>query len=442
MRKIFFNKPLSFLTLLGVLCQPLVTATTATTSDKPMPQSQSTIKRLPLTANIGYLVLDNENAQFVETKFGKVICARHSVAFIFQGKTSLAIFVLDAKKADDVKISFGPSSAEEVNVSPGHELVVSKLPGAKFTDENPKLGILFRSAKAQSAAGDKYIFSAEFMIEKAIQKISGLRELSMSEEPVQRKLLHRILKNAAALQPTAKQELADRQRLAQIRNAQPCPFNPAVLRGGVQSLEQSRLSSKAKVIDLTMAAMPNKKNDDDQDIHWLKETNYDWSALAARDYSSQQRSILLTCSADCLIKTETSFVFCKRGTKLFIDNHDAFSTVCTLDSNRPKDVVVSMPGQSVGLPTGCALLLRKQGRTVASASPAHLISYRSWSEKKTAADVDYYGADFSVHSAVYALQPLREMMQSHDPKKRAKVRVIIKNATILAHIDPGGPYQW
>ena len=171
------------------------------------------LKSFSAVFTIAHLVLDQEKQRVVQTQYGTVICAPHSVAYIYQSNKSLAVFVLDEKKKGDVKIAWGEKS---ITVAPGSEVVVSHLLKAAFVDVNPTLGILFRAPISEEPVGDLYIYKAEFMIEKAAQQISGIRRLAGSDDPAQRKLLHRILKNAAVLQPTAKRELSGRIHLATV----------------------------------------------------------------------------------------------------------------------------------------------------------------------------------------------------------------------------------
>jgi hypothetical protein len=44
-------------------------------------------------------------------------------------------------------------------------------------------------------------------------------------------------------------------------------------------------------------------------------------------------------------------------------------------------------------------------------------------------------------SALFAIEPLRNMCQSNDPHVRAQARSVIKAATILAQINPAGTYE-
>ncbi len=392
------------------------------------------ITTLPSAPYIGNLVLYEDTERSVHTKYGDVICAADSVAYMFQTANSLAVFVLDEKKKGDVKIAVGEKS---ITVLPAQEVVVTTLPNATFKDVNPKLGILFRSSRQESSVGNNHVFKAEFMIEKAAQQINGIRKLGVSDDPEQRKMLRRILKNAAVLQPTAKKELEDKLRVATIRSGSPKANNPAILYGNLTVLE----NPNAKVIDLTLSGAGNSPAGE-KDVHWLKETENDWVAHKSKTPSAGQAAAILNCSEDCLLKTELSIIYCKRGAILFVDNHEKYMTVCTLDSKALRDVMVRVTsGQSVRLPAGCALVLRRQAHDGHKPSPARLIAYRSWSEKKSAGDIDFFGADFSLSLAMHSIEPLRQMISSDNPKERAQARSILKNASILAHIDPGSSYQ-
>jgi hypothetical protein len=59
----------------------------------------------------------------------------------------------------------------------------------------------------------------------------------------------------------------------------------------------------------------------------------------------------------------------------------------------------------------------------------------------TVGDVDIYGGEFSLISALFAIEPLREMFESKDARQRAEASSILKNATILAQISQGAAYE-
>ena len=257
--------------------------------------------------------------------------------------------------------------------------------------------------------------------------------------------MQRIIKSGSVQQPTARQELSDLTTLAKLKNVSPPLSGPSFLQGGIQTLEESHYNPNAKVIDLTVfhaarTSQPEAKFD--RDVYWLKETAFDWKSVEFKTSDDNQVSAIISCSKDCVLKTELSLIQCKQGALVFVDNHEHYLTVCTLDSKNLKDVAVEMTSsQPVKLPPGCALVLRKQKLSGTRPTPAHLMTYRAWSEKKTAGQIDFYGADFSLNQAMYFVQPLRKMIKSENAGERAKARRILKNATILAEIDPGSSYQ-
>ena len=88
------------------------------------PTETTLIKALPPVALVGHLVLDEKVDKSIETSYGTVVCAPHSVVYLFQTKNSLAVFVLGEKNNGDVSIRLGDKS---IAVRPAREVVVTKL---------------------------------------------------------------------------------------------------------------------------------------------------------------------------------------------------------------------------------------------------------------------------------------------------------------------------
>ena len=381
------------------------------------------------------LVVYESQEKTIATDYGELSCAPDSVVYCVQTAKSLAVYVLDEQKKGDVKISL---AGKTLKIMPAQELVLTRQSKSEFKDVNPKTHILFRSARAEGVIGDVGVYRAEFMIERAVQQIGGLRKLSESSDPEQQKVLRRILKNAAILQPTAKLELQDIDRIATIRGAGLEVYQPATLQGKVE-VEEAK-EAGARIIDLTVTQSSAPVVE--QDIHWLRETDNDWQASHSASLESGQIAAILNCSKELFAKTEMSLIHCKEGALVFVDNRDAYETVCNLDCRASKDVMVDLAsGTSIRLPIGYALVLHKKGQTAIHPGPARLLSYRCWSEKKSTGNIDFMGAEFSLASAMYVIEPLRQMVSSSNPRERSKARSILKSAMILSQIAPGISYH-
>ncbi len=145
-----------------------------------------------------FLVLFEKGARTIHTTFGDIICAANTAVYLCITDKSVAVFVLDEKKGDDVKISLGSNF---VPVHTSEEVVVTNLSNSNFADINPKTGIYYRPPGAAKQVGDRYVYKTEFRIQKAAAEITAIRNLSKSTDPNRRKMLDRILKNAVIQHP-------------------------------------------------------------------------------------------------------------------------------------------------------------------------------------------------------------------------------------------------
>lgn len=399
------------------------------------------------------LILSPEKETTIPEKLCTVTCAPQAVAYVCQSNRGLAVFALDSKSGNDIKVVVGNKS---VAVPIGTEVVLTEMKDAKFEDVNPKTGILFRAPQLEGTVGDVHIFRCQFMIESAAREIDGIRRLSTSNKPEEKDILKRILKNAAILQSSASREFVNRMRIATVcgapQGSNPCRHRKSVQSDKIVSATQSALTendlcmlhgsvemidgTNGRAIDLTTNQSREMLCKSEPDVHWLTEGEDGWMALDSRGSCPWQTTALITCSEDCLLKTEISNIICKRGSSVFIDNQETDLTVCTLDSNGLHDVMVHLPsGNYIKVPSGRALVLHKNTRFDSEPRQAHLLGYRSWSWIKVG-DVDVYGADFSLPLAMYRIGPLRHMVSSKNSTERRRAASILKNAAILADIDP------
>jgi len=387
-----------------------------------VPKSHSTTKGQKLSNS--NLVLYEKEARTIQTKLAAVTCAASSVVFVCEKNDSVAVFVFDQAKKGDVKVDL---EGKSFSVPVGEEVVVTNKSNATFQQVNP-LRISFRHLTPKAAVvGDRYIYRAEFMIQNAIEVIYQLRKLADSTDPEERKLIDRILKNAAILQSDAGRAFIGGMCAGPVRKiiaeTGSIESKPGVLSGSVEEFD----APDAKLIDLRIdrsAAVP------ESDIYWLEPKQQEWVKLAAP--TDDQKAALLVCSQDCAIKTELSTITCRKGSTVFVDNHKHAVTICTFDSRGLKDVVVhTKSGHQTTLRPGRAIVVAKPG----AAEAADLIKYRGWSEMSLDG-VELHTADFSIPSAMYVFEPLRKMALSKDRKERARADSILKNAAILAYIDP------
>jgi hypothetical protein len=379
------------------------------------------------------LVLYQSKDVSVPTRYGPVLCAANSVAYIYQNPNTLIVYAFDEKKKGDVRIVVGEKA---LTVLPGQQLLLTHLPSKPLEEIVPRLGIAYESPKVEPNVGKIRVFSANFMIDVAAEKIDGIRKLSESKDPEKREMLQRILKNAAVLQSAERRMYINCMRIPTV--AMPknetgsqsiaSDFRAGFLQGKIDALE----CSKGRSISM-ISADPQKS---DQDVHWVDATDREWISLKSTQPQTQHTAAVFTCTQDCLVKTDLAAVECKTGSTLFIDSRQSDVTICVLDSRRIHDVAVAFrSGQYRAVAPGCTLVLHNKSYEHTTPMPAPLIGYRAWWQA-SAGDLDVYGAQCSLSDAMYTIEPLRNMLQSAEAKEKATALSILKNFAILAHIDP------
>jgi hypothetical protein len=441
-RMLFVLSLLTLMQIAGPACYsadstaPKAARASAAPPARPLPPE---LPPIPPPAYSVHLSLYKDKLETVQTQFGEVSLPSDSAVYVVNTAKSTALFILDEKHKGDVQVKV---KDKMITAAAGDEILLSRSAKETFSDLAPKLGIPFRSVKEGEQIDGVRVFKAEFLLEKAFQHIPGVQELASSTDPKKQKILRRLLKNAAVLQPTAMTDFQSQKNIASIHE-DTRPINSPFTHFLVGNVEQTDTAQvKGKVIDLTVDAAYSSQ---DADVQLLKESTFQWCALKGNDMTDLQNkhlvSAIVLCSQGCTLKTDLSTISCKRGSKVFIDNRGSLMTVCALDGDAPNDVVIKPIGmQAFGLMPGKVVAIRKHGPSNQD-GPARFISYRAWSDKLTSGETDFYGGEFSLMSALFAIEPLRDMCQSKDPHLRAQARSVIKTATILAQINPTGTYE-
>jgi len=441
-RVLFVLSLLALMQTVGPACHsadvaaPKAARATVAPALRPLPPA---LPAIPPPAYSVHLSLYNDKLETVQTQFGEVSIPSDSAVYVVNMDKSTALFILDEKHKGDVQVKV---KDKVITAAAGDEILLSRSVKETFSDLAPKLGIPFRLVKESQPIDGIRVFKAEFLLARAFQHIPGVQELASSTDPKKQRILRRLLKNAAVLQPTAMNDFQSQKNIASIHE-DTRPVNSPFTHFLVGNVEQTDIEHvKGKVIDLTVGTAYSSQ---DQNVQLLKESTFQWCAIKDDDTTDLQNkhlvSAMVMCSQDCILKTDLSTISCKRGSKIFVDNRGSLMTVCALDGDGPNDVVLKPIGmRAFGLMPGKVVAIRKHGPSNQD-GPARFISYRAWSDKLTSGETDFYGGEFSLMSALFAIEPLRNMCQSKDPHVRAQARSVIKTATILAQINPAGTYE-
>jgi hypothetical protein len=393
----------------------------------------------------GKLVYNLDNKAVIHTKLGNVLLAPKVTVYVFENNRGVTIYNFDSNKKDDVKMVIGK---KQFFVRTTEQLVVSHRAKATFKDINPGLGISYKRPTQVTVGPGLTGYAAEFSLASGVEKIPLLTKMAASSKASERDTINRILKNAAILQPnsgfTAKALTATSGIAASVPTSN--TESAKTIKGSVEVFARG---GKGQVIDLSLAKVGADGLLSFPGLCWLEYVDNSWEdkqKLAKNPTSDPPQEIagLISCPVNTTVKTELGYVDCKQGSHMFVVNRKDTVAICTLESPNVGDVVVHVGGNfSTRVPPGREILLTKDlSGAFDKLSPAHQISHRDGMELGTIDGTRVAVAEFSLPSAILAISPLGEKLNSNKPEDRRIVDAMLKDAVILTKLTgDDGPYS-
>lgn len=133
----------------------------------------------------------------VRTHEGDVHIAAGALVFVMETGADVAVFDLHDKGSSSVTVSAGGT---EFKLSPGTQIVLTRVKDAKFDDVNPATGVASRNISEHKLADGISAFVADFSMMSALAHIDYLHALASSDKHEAKSIVAQILKNAACLQ--------------------------------------------------------------------------------------------------------------------------------------------------------------------------------------------------------------------------------------------------
>lgn len=379
------------------------------------------------------LVSGSDRDVKVVTRFGHVVCRAGVTVYVFDNGKGVSVFDLDSVGKEDVRLKLGNSV---LRLKPAQQLLISDDKNATFDEINPKLGIVHRKPQSIAVGNGLVGFVTEFSLASAIRNISSLNAMTKSSDSDKRETVRRILKNATILQPSA--ALYMRHRVIPPGTAAYAPASvidgaapTRILQGKVEYFDKD----KVRNIDMTLSKVRTEPLELISGTSWLEYKDSQWKKKAAGNEPGYVEEIagLITCPVSTSIKTELCSVDCKQGVAAFVIDHGDSVSVCTLESPNVGAVVVHIGNHFVRLAPGRQILVTKNIETpVEDVSPAKAIGHRNIHELAVFDGVKVIAADFSLPSAMLAIEPIRQMVNSKDGEERRLARLIAKNSIVLS----------
>jgi hypothetical protein len=144
----------------------------------------------------GNVVVAPKEDIVIDTAFGQVNVAAHSVVMIMALPSGTAVFNLDDTHKNAVVITSGTA---RLPIAPGcHAMVTSQLV-ERFEMVNPAELIAHRNVRSHKLENGLQAFSSDFLTTHAMSNVKQLRLLMASQHPEAQKLSAHMLKTAAIL---------------------------------------------------------------------------------------------------------------------------------------------------------------------------------------------------------------------------------------------------
>ena len=141
-------------------------------------------------------ICDSKELEKINSKFGRLECTKGTIVFALESEESLIVLDLDSTSKDDVRLTIGN---KVVDLAPGEEIVITRTRTKLLTKLLSNLPLSFRDPKQCDLRGGIRLYQMEFSIPEAMAKVKELRALADSNKPEHKKVVRRILKNAAII---------------------------------------------------------------------------------------------------------------------------------------------------------------------------------------------------------------------------------------------------
>jgi hypothetical protein len=216
---------------------------------------------------------------------------------------------------------------------------------------------------------------------------------------------------------------------------------PSILSGRV-----SNSISETYDTGLTSVRMPRAYN-----AGWVSETELENGQIPAQivmdtrenhlpGMSTLNRgSILLAPSTDRLIKTPSGEVRIKAKSLVLIMSFSHGLAVFNLDDICSGSVQVSSGNENITLSPGRCLILLNSSTEFEQINPAQLVAYRCMNERLVSNGMKAVEAQFSLPTALNAIQPLRPLLVSKHPNAVRLANHLLKTTAIMMQLQASGP---
>jgi mucin-19 len=211
--------------------------------------------------------------------------------------------------------------------------------------------------------------------------------------------------------------------------------------------------------DLEMydAGLANNRSSDAHAAGWASETELrngqipaqvlmglmsltDTSESHSPEMSTLNRgSILLALTTDRLIKTPSGEVKIKAGSLVLVMSFSHGLAVYNLHDRCKDSVQVTTGNEKIVLSPGRCLMLLNSSKAFEQINPAQLVAYRCINERLTSNALRAVEAQFSLLTAINAIQPLGPLLASKDPSAVRLANQLLKTTSIMMQLQASGP---
>ncbi len=181
---------------------------------------------------------------------------------------------------------------------------------------------------------------------------------------------------------------------------------------------------------------------------WKSETELESGAIpgiletgftSASSFNLQRGSILAAPEKDRCIETQFGSVKVGAGSIALVLAFSDGIAVYNLHDQNSNSVSVTAGGKRIKvLPGESAVIAKDSIGSLAEINPADAISHRYVSSQSLENGLKAFSSQYSIPSAMSAILPLRELMQSNQPHARRTAKQLLKTTAVLMHLQSGG----
>ena len=181
---------------------------------------------------------------------------------------------------------------------------------------------------------------------------------------------------------------------------------------------------------------------------WKSETELESGAIpgtletgfsSPSSFSLQRGSILASPEKDRSIETHFGSVKVGAGSVALIIAFSDGIAVYNLHDQKSDSVSVSAGGKRIKvLPGESAVIANESIGTLSEINPADAIAHRYVSSQPLENGFKAFKSQYSIPSAVSAILPLRELLQSNHPHAKRTAKQLLKTTAVLMHLQAGG----